>query len=276
MAAGIVLEVFAAALGLVMGSFANVVIWRLPKGENLSSPPSHCPACGTPVRWFDNVPVVSWVVLRARCRDCGSLIPWRYPFVEALCGLLFWLAARLYGHPAPASAAAGLFWFLVVLSFIDLDTMRLPNRLVAALAGLGAFAAILAQLSGIAVVPLVGVSSGPLSEPAVGAAAGAAAGAGASLLIAAAYAAVRRVEGFGMGDVKLLGAMGLFLGPYVLFAFIAAATIGSAWAVTLMLTRGAGVRDPLPFGPFLAAGGVMAVALGPQAVAWYLGAVGVT
>lgn len=267
--------VAAGALGLLMGSFANVVVWRLPRRESIVAPPSACPACGARVRWHDNVPVLSWLALGGRCRDCASPIAWRYPFVEALCGLLFLLAWEMYpAQPGRAVLAAAFLWFLLVLTFIDLDTMRLPNPVVGAMAGIGAAAAVASQFGPVRLAPLVGPAAGPLAEPLAGAAAGALIGAGSSLLIALAYSAVRKVEGFGMGDVKLLGAMGLFLGPYVLIAFFAGSLLGSAWAVYSMSSRGMRAKDTLPFGPFLAGAGVLALTVGPPLADWYLGLAG--
>lgn len=194
----------------------------------------------------------------------------RYPVVEALSGALFGTAAAAFAEPGRALAAAALFWFLLVLSAIDLDTMRLPNVLVAALAVLGAAGAGLTQLTGLDAVPVTPIADGVLSVPLAGSLAGAALGAGTSLAIALVYAAVRRREGFGMGDVKLLGAMGLFLGPYVIVAFFAATVLGAAWGLGRVFAGSAGAADRTPFGPFLGAGGVLAAVFGPTVVTWYL------
>lgn len=260
--------------GLAFGSFANVVVWRLPRGESLSSPPSRCPSCGAGIRWYDNLPVVSWIALRARCRDCGVRISARYPLVEALSGALFGLAWLAFEEPGRVIAAAGMFWFLLVLAFIDLDTMRLLNPLVAALAGSGLVLSLVAQVTGLALVPLTPLGEGLMAEPLVSSAAGAALGAGTSLAIALVYSMIRKQEGFGMGDVKLLGAMGFFLGPYVLVAFVTGTLLGAAWGLVAMGWRGLGLRDRMPFGPFLAIGGLVAATVGSDVVAWYLGVVG--
>ncbi|MRR35468.1 prepilin peptidase, partial [bacterium] len=127
-------SLIALVFGLVFGSFANVVIWRFPRGESLSAPASHCPLCERPIRWRDNIPVVSWVILRARCRDCGTPIHWRYPAVELLTALLWVLAVLKFGATPRAVMTACVFYLLVILAFIDLDVRRLPNPIVALLA----------------------------------------------------------------------------------------------------------------------------------------------
>jgi leader peptidase (prepilin peptidase)/N-methyltransferase len=266
-----------AGFGLVFGSFANVIIWRLPRGESLSTPGSHCPRCGHPVRWFDNVPVVSWLALRGRCRDCGEPISPRYPLVEALSGTL-WLASGLrFGISWETAACVFLFYMLLVLSFIDLDTYRLPNPLVGAVACVGAIGALVAQLSGTQLVPLVGgASTGFMSAPAMASVVGAVIGAGITAAIAGVYAAVRGRTGMGAGDVKLLGAIGLFTGPYVLMTLVLGSVVGSVVGVVAAVRS----REPLgtqriPFGPFLALGCVLTVLFGPALWSWYLGVLGV-
>lgn len=265
--------------GLLFGSFANVVIWRFPRGESLSNPPSHCPRCGHPVRWYDNVPVVSWVALGGRCRDCGEPIAWRYPAVEALSAVL-WVAAGLaFGWSLRTVWAVFFFYVLLILAFIDLDLRRLPNVLVGILAAVGLAGALVSQFSGIPAAPLVGGGGGGFwGQPLVLAVLGAVLGAGLSLAISLVYALVRRRQGLGMGDVKLLGAMGLFLGPYVLFAYLAGTLVGAMFAIVALAARpkpSAGDRAAahmtIPFGPWLAVGAVLTALWGPAAWAWYAG-----
>jgi leader peptidase (prepilin peptidase)/N-methyltransferase len=258
--------------GAVFGSFANVVVWRFPRGESVVSPGSRCPVCGHAVRWYDNVPVISWMILRARCRDCGSPISVRYPIVEALSALL-WLSAGLrFGITWRAVACIVFFYGLLVLSFIDLDTLRLPNALVATLAALGLVGAVASQLAGSDAVPLVGLArEGLWSSPLVVAAIGAASGAGVSGLIAAVYAVARGRTGLGMGDVKLLAAIGLFTGPYVLAGLVLGSFAGAIVGVVAAARAGEEASSfRIPFGPFLAAGSVVAVLAGPQLWQSYL------
>ncbi len=253
-------------VGLLLGSFANVVIWRFPRGESVVSPGSHCPACDAPVRWFDNIPVLSWVLLRARCRDCGAAIPARYPLVEALSGLLWLSAAIAFGLTPRALLAAIFFWVLLILTFIDLDTMRLPNPIVGSLAVLGAVAAAIAQFTAVTAVPLTYDGDVPL----VMAGLGLLLGGGLSGAVAGGYALIRGRSGFGMGDVKLLGAMGLFIGPYVLLALMAGSLVGAVYGVVSAARASAGLTHKIPFGPFLALGGIVTALFGPVIVQGYL------
>jgi leader peptidase (prepilin peptidase)/N-methyltransferase len=263
-------------LGLVFGSFGNVVIWRLPRGESLSSPPSRCPKCGAQLQWRDNVPVLSWLSLRGRCRSCDAVISARYPVVEVASAALFVLAGLLYGLEWQALVAIFFFYVLLLLTMIDIDTMRLPNTLVIVLAGGGSVAALLGQLLGISLAPLLELESGLLAEPLVAAAVGALIGVGISLGIALLYQLARGRQGLGMGDVKLLGVMGIFLGPYVLMAFFLGALVGAVWGVASSLRASEGARHKIPFGPFLSLGAVLTIVAGVPLWDWYLSVLSVT
>lgn len=278
--------VFVTAFGLVFGSFANVVIYRLPRGESIVKPRSRCPSCGSAIRWYDNIPLLSWFVLGARCRDCGEPISWRYPAIEAASGLLFLLAGVRFGLDPRTLVACFLFWMLLVLSVIDIDMMRLPNPLVALTAVTGGILALASQFMDVGLAPLVGVAKqGVLSQPLWAALLGVALGMGSTLLISGVYALLRGKQGLGMGDVKLLGALGPFLAGYVVFAFMAGSLAGTLAVVFEQLAKGRSraaqeegpadaraLRDKMiPFGPFVALGGVLAVLVGPEVVAWYVG-----
>lgn len=262
-----------AVLGLAFGSFANVVIWRLPRGKSLSTPPSACPKCGARIAWYDNVPVASWLMLRGRCRNpgCGQPISMRYPIVEVTSALLWLLAWHRFGTSWATPFAVAFFYLLLVLSVIDLDVRRLPNPLVAALALVGVAGVAASLVTGQPVVPLVEVGA-PLGNPAAAAAVGAVAGGGLSLTLALAYERLRKREGFGMGDVKLLGVLGLFLGPYVLLSQLLASLLGIVAAVAAAKYRRVAIADiKMPFGPALAAAAVLTVLVGPQLWGWYRG-----
>ncbi len=263
-----------ACFGLVFGSFANVVIWRLPRGESLVRPGSHCPRCQTPIRWFDNIPVVSWLLLRARCRNCGQPIPGRYPLVEAVSGVL-WVAGGLrFGATPRAAAAIVFFYLLLVLAFIDLDTMRLPNPIVAVLAAFGLVGALVSTLTAVPICPLfTDPAGGVLKSPLGMALVGAVLGSGIAGLLMLAYGMLRGRTGMGMGDVKLLFAMGLYLGPYVLGALFVGSLIGSIGGFLSVRRSADGPvgQAKFAFGPYLALGGVLTALFGPVAWGWYAG-----
>jgi len=255
----------------VFGSFANVVIWRFPRGESLSHPGSHCPKCETPIVWYDNIPVLSWILLRGRCRACGEPISFRYPAVEILSAALWLLAGLLFGLSGQTVAAICFFYLLMILAFIDTDTMRIPNPLVAALFGLGLVGAILGQVLRLPVVPLVPPGPGLLGMPVVQSLVGALVSAGVALAIAGAYALVRKTRGFGMGDVKLLGAIGVFLGLYGLLALFLGSVAGAIYGIAVGRGEEGAMRRRFPFGPFLAAAAVLVTAVGPALWGWYVG-----
>jgi len=257
--------------GLLFGSFGNVVIWRLPRAESIVSPGSHCPACGHQVRGYDNIPVISWLVLRGRCRDCGEPIAVRYVVVEAASGVLFGLAAFRYGASWQATVAAACFWLLLVLAIIDLDHMRLPNVLVALLAGIGVLGAVVSEQFDVTLAPL---TYGWVAHPLLLSVLGAALGMGLSGGVAALYGLVRHKRGLGMGDVKLLGALGLLTGPYVVLALFAGSILGLV--AGLWASRGSELSETrIPFGPWLAMGGIVVMLGGPSVWEWYAHAVGI-
>jgi leader peptidase (prepilin peptidase)/N-methyltransferase len=214
-----------ALLGTIVGSFLNVVIWRLPRGENLSRPGSHCPGCGKPIAWFDNVPVLSWVLLRARCRSCRSRISGRYPFVEAFTGGLFalvWL--RWPGEIGTVAVADLALAALVAISFIDWDHKIIPDRITKP----GILLAVLAAPATVLHPPdwLAGVKPGLNAWLHAGA--GALAGALVILAIRWLGYLVLRKEAMGLGDVKLLALIGALVGPLqVLYALMLACFAGA-------------------------------------------------
>ena len=235
-------------MGAVIGSFLNVVIHRLPRHESLVSPPSRCPQCETPVKPYDNVPVVSWLVLRGRCRHCGAPISPRYPVVELLTALVFAAVVLVRGFDDDLVLELPFVAALIALAGIDLDHRLLPNRIVYPMAAYGVVATLL-------------VDRGDLVEHL-------AAGAGAfAFLLAAALAYPR---GMGMGDVKLAGAMGLYLGVAVIPALLTAFLTGSIVGVGILVREGAAARKKaVPFGVFLAIGGIVGVLAGAELVDVY-------
>jgi leader peptidase (prepilin peptidase)/N-methyltransferase len=236
--------------GLLAGSFLNVVAWRLPRRESLVAPGSHCPGCSAPVRPYDNVPVLSWVALRGRCRDCRVWISARYPLVEGSCAALA-IAVVLARHGLhDVALGLALVALLVPIALIDLDHRLIPNRLT---------------LTGAIAALAIGLATNPVGVPEQLIAGTAAGG---FLLLAA----LARPGGMGMGDVKLAGMLGLFLGRNVAVALLVALLAGTAVGLVLIARRGAaeGRKTAIPFGPFLALGGVVALLAGPAIVDAYL------
>lgn len=244
--------------GLAIGSFLNVVIWRVPRGESVVSPPSHCPRCDTPIRGRDNIPVLSWLLLRGRCRACGAPISARYPGVELLTGALFLLTTLAIGLDWALPAFLYLTALGVALAFIDLDTKRLPNALT------------YPSYPILAVLLLVpAVLDGAWAEYGR-ALLGGLALFGIYLLLALVYPA-----GMGIGDVKLAGILGMALGwlgwgPWLVGAFLAFLLGGLAGLALIVLGR-AGRRSAIPFGPFMVAGALVAVLGGTVVADWYTG-----
>jgi leader peptidase (prepilin peptidase)/N-methyltransferase len=265
--------VFLFLFGAVFGSFGNVVIWRLPRAESLSQPGSRCPACEHPIRFRDNVPLVSWLLLLGRCRDCGAPISVRYPAVELLSGGLWLLAGARFGFSWQALAAVVLFYLMLLLGAIDLDTMRLPNVLVGVVAVAGLAGALVAQSTGIVLAPLTGPGGpGWLEQPLGAGLAGVVLGLGVMAAIGGGYMLVRGRSGLGIGDYKLLAAAGFFIGPYVLLALMLGSIFSLLVVVPMRWSTGENAlsRRRFPFGPFLAAGIVAAAVAGPALWGSYL------
>lgn len=240
-----------ALLGLAVGSFLNVVIYRVPRGESIVSPRSACPACGAQIRERDNIPVVSWLVLRGRCRDCGASISPRYPLVELACAALFAGTSARFGYRWDLPAFLVLFAGLLALSCIDIERLLLPKRIVYPLTILVAALLLLAAaVTGHWHAYLIGT------------------------LCALGWFAVFFVMNFisprilGFGDVRLSLVLGLALGwlgiGYVLLGFFAANVIGAVIGLTLIASKQMSRTDRIPYGVFLALGCAFAVFAGPE------------
>ncbi len=241
-------------LGACIGSFLNVVIYRIPAGESIVSPGSRCPGCGAAIRWYQNIPILSWVALRGRCGACGISISVRYPLVEALTGALFVLVFAAFGF----QSATVVYWIfvaaLVAITFIDLDHQIIPD--VISLPGIPA--GFVASFF----VPWISWSDSLL---------GIVLGGGSLYLVAAGYELLTKKEGMGGGDIKLLAMIGAFLGwQAVLPVIFLSSLIGSLVGVPLMLIKKADGRLAIPFGPFLALGAVIYLLWGRALLTWYL------
>jgi leader peptidase (prepilin peptidase)/N-methyltransferase len=257
----LLLGLYATVLGLIVGSYLNVVIYRLPLGISTVLPRSRCPGCGAAIRVRDNVPVISFLLLRGRCRACGASISWRYPLIEGATALLFLGCFLRFGASFEALAGALFCALMVALALIDLDHMILPDVLTWP-----------AVAAGILLQPVLSwarLGPGPWRALA-GGVLGAAVGAGILLAVWAGWYLLRREEGMGLGDVKMLAAIGAFLGwQGVLMSLFFAALSGAAVGLGLMAWRGGDLKSKLPFGTFLALGGLIALFAGERIVEAY-------
>jgi len=242
-----------AASGLIVGSFLNVCIYRLPRRESLNWPSSHCTACNRPLAWYENVPIVSWLALRGRCRTCGAAVSVMYPLVELVTAVVFVGSVLVYGVTLLMVVRMVFACALIVLFAIDLRHRILPN--VITLPGIVAgFAASLFLPPGW-VSSLIGLL----------------AGGGVLFAIAEVYYRTRGREGLGMGDVKMLAMIGAFLGwPHMLLSLIIASLSGSVIGVALIVSGRGGMQAALPFGTFLALGALVAAVAGDAMLAWYI------
>jgi leader peptidase (prepilin peptidase)/N-methyltransferase len=240
----------AAPLGLLIGSFLNVVAYRLPRGESLLWPASHCTDCEQPIKPYDNVPVLSWLLLRGKCRNCGTHISPRYPAIELLTALAFGAIALINGFDKALIWELPFAAMLIAVAGIDLEHRIIPNKILLPAAVFGAATAAALRPDALPELAIAG------------------AGAFAAFLLAAiAYPA-----GMGMGDVKLAGVMGLFLGTAVIPALFVAFLAGTVVGLVVIARHGAdGRKKGVPFGPFLALGGVVGLLAGSALIDLYTG-----
>lgn len=240
-------------LGLLIGSFLNVVIYRVPRGESIVSPGSHCPRCGHALRAWELIPILSFLILRGQCRICQDKISWRYPAVELLTGCLFYLTGTfgfsMDWHPARLSLNLVFVSVLIALSFIDLDTFRLPDVLTLPLWSLGLLGAFL-------------IPGSPTGWESVLSSIGA----GGLFWIIAKVCP----QGMGLGDVKLVAALGAFLGfPSIFLAVFSGSFLGAIVGILLLLTGQKRFRQQIPFGPYLSLGAIVALFWGMRIFDWY-------
>jgi leader peptidase (prepilin peptidase)/N-methyltransferase len=246
------LVVFFAALGSVIGSFLNVCIYRLPIHKSIVWPASACTKCGHELSWYENVPIVSWAVLRARCRSCGAPIAIRYPIIEALTGAMFTAAWLYYGPGLLLASRLVLGCALIVLFAIDLEHHLLPNVIT---------------IPGIA----VGFLFSLLDDRALDSLVGILLGGGVLFAIAEAYYRIRKEEGLGMGDVKMLAMVGAFIGwKLTLMTLMLASLSGTIVGVALIVSKRGTMKYALPFGTFLALGAAAAATVGQPLLEWYV------
>lgn len=254
-------QALALLFGLLIGSFLNVCIWRMPRNESIAWPASHCPACKNPIRWSDNIPVLAWCLLRGKCRSCAARIPIRYPAVELLGGLAGFAAFTQWSG-AYAAMAAAIFWALIVVTWIDWEHQIIPDEI--------SVGGIVAGLIFSFFFPLW--AAGPEAEAGwralLNSASGVLAGGGLLYLMAVVGEKVFKKEAMGGGDVKLLAAIGAFFGwKGALFALFAGSITGSfAGLAAKMIWK----KEVIPFGPYLALGTILHMFWGEALLSWYI------
>jgi leader peptidase (prepilin peptidase)/N-methyltransferase len=242
------------AFGAIMGSFLNVCIFRLPKEESIIAPGSHCPYCKTPIKFYDNIPLVSYLLLKGKCRQCRGSISLQYPLVEGITALSSLLLIMKFG---PSLSYFIYFVFvaaLIVITVIDLYHQIIPD--VISLPGIGA--GLLVSL----IIPQITFLNSLL---------GILLGGGSLFLVATLYQWLFKREGMGGGDVKLLAMIGAFLGwKAIILTILLSSLIGSITGIIIMVSKGKDFKYAIPFGPFLSLGAVIALFYGPSLINWYL------
>ena len=273
------MAIYSVLLGLTLGSFMNVCIYRIPLGKSIISPPSNCPNCGKRIRFYDNIPLVSYLILLGRCRYCRQPISWRYPLVEVLTGLLSLALFTIYGLSYQSFLFLLFLATLVTISFIDLDHQIIPNILSRSGIVIGWVASTISFIAiHKTIIPVFFSGPGVLKQNTgyfvmgdiswFDSLIGIIAGYGSLFLIEVVFKYLTGKEGMGRGDAKLLAMIGAWMGwrpllPVVMFASLTGAIIG------LLAGKGFGVR--IPFGPFLSIGAIIYLFFGPQLIIWYYG-----
>ena len=263
-------------IGLVIGSFLNVCIVRLPRGRSIVNPPSHCPRCREPIRFYDNIPVISFLLLRGRCRKCGLPISWRYPLVELMNGLLYVWVAREFPVGGEAFLLMAFCSALIVITFIDLDHMIIPDviPLPGMLVGLTLAPFFMPALGDTLPFHIDRVLpyTGPYLTAFLNSCIGLVLGGLPLYAIGWVWEKLRHVEAMGGGDVKLMGMVGSFLGwKGALLTIMLGALSGSVVGILLIAFKRQKGEKLIPFGPFLAVGALASAFYGPDIISWYLG-----
>ncbi len=270
------LDILYLIFGLVIGSFLNVCIYRIPRRESIVFPGSRCPHCGKAIRPYDNVPVLAYLWLRGRCRDCGAPISPQYPAVELVTGVAFFGCALKWGFAAPTFVNSLFLAIVVALALIDYHHRLLPNVITlpgwAAGLALAPFQdpAFFDEPVARVLASMMFPRAAEAALPWVASLTGALVGGGLLLSVALLYEKVRRRQGLGMGDVKMMAMVGAFLGwRLVLLTIFAGSVLGSIIGVFVVIFRGGNLQTKLSFGTFLALGAILAVFLGVGILAWY-------
>ncbi len=248
------LLLFSFVLGAVIGSFLNVCIYRLPLRQSVVMPPSHCFACNEPIAWYDNIPIISFLLLGGKCRNCKTPIAYQYPLVELLTGITAVACTLKWGYSIDTVAYFVFVAALIVVAFIDLKNQIIPD---------------LVSLPGIVCGLVFSLLSSHLTF--IDSLLGVVIGGGSLLLVAAVYYLLTKQEGMGIGDVKLLGMIGSFLGwKSILFIVMMASLTGALVGIAVMMVKRKSRKYAIPFGPFLSLGAVSYLFFGREITTWYL------
>ncbi len=251
---GVVVEVLVIVAGLIAGSFLNVCIARIPEGQSVVLPPSHCPRCKAPIHWYDNIPLISYLVLGGRCRSCRGKISIRYPLVESTTAVLAWVLYVQGFEPRVLLLYTAITGALIVVTFIDIDHRIIPDMIT---------------IPSILIAPAVAFVLRNISV--LDSLLGIVVGGGILWLIAEGYWLLRKQEGMGLGDVKLLAMVGGFFGwQGAMFTLLVGSVVGSFVGLAVMVARRGRLDMEIPFGPFLAAGAILYMLYGPRLIQWYL------
>jgi leader peptidase (prepilin peptidase)/N-methyltransferase len=264
--------------GLVIGSFLNVCIYRIPLGKSIVFPGSSCPHCSTPIRFYDNVPVLSFLLLRGKCRSCKKPISMQYPLVELLSGLAFYSCARVWHFASPTYVNSLFLSIVIILIFTDYNHRILPNKLTLPGAVMGIllspfqtpeFYKDVFSLP-LNLISLLGFENAPSLLPFVGSVLGVIMGGGPLLVVALVYEMIRGRQGLGMGDIKMMAMVGAFIGwQLALLTIFAGSLIGTLVGVFLICNRKMNLQGKLAFGVFLGAGSALSLFYGLTFLHWY-------
>lgn len=250
----VILSIAVFIFGLMIGSFLNVCIYRIPRKESIVFPSSHCPSCGKEIMFRDNIPIISYVILRGRCRFCSAKISIRYPIIELMTAVFLLLLFIKYGATLNYLRFAFFICVLIVISAIDIEHLVIPNRVIVPAIAVGLLFSIILGYQ-ILLESLIGIALGG----------------GLLLVIAIIAPFIFKQESLGGGDIKLAAFMGIFLGPFVLMALFWGFFVGALVGLTLMARKDKSLKDAITFGPFLAIGSAVTLFLGSSIWAFYVG-----
>lgn len=264
------IAVFFFILGLCIGSFLNVVAYRIPENKSIVKPNSFCPECKKPIKPYNNIPLLSYLILKAKCSECGEKISIKYPLVELTCGLLFLFSYLAFGLAGKTLGVLILISLLLAITVTDIEHQLIPDKLILFGLEAGFIMWLISLFSNFKILPAIKLS--PLfNSPAWWSWVGFFGGAIAVILITLISSWLMKAETMGGGDIKLAALIGFYIGPYVFLVLALSFVIGALVTVPLLLLGKIKRREPVPFGPFIALAGVIIIFFGPAIWNWYFG-----